>query len=314
MSTLRRSGAVLAGLAVAVALLAACEANYEVRTTETNLAIPCSGTTNVNTIWAVPQGIEPIGFVWLNHGFARSNDAVFDLQKKYASRGLVVASPSLGAFGGCAVNSAAMHTAIANLLIGATSPGSALEASYDAARSSLSLPAADLPQNYVLSGHSAGGALVTVVGGILNSNPDPAVRARLKGVMLLDPVENNDDGMATNLPKLADKPVYTVSAPNSSCNANTSGTAELLAARSGFVGVRLPSGCHCDAEADTTDILCTLTCGTPKDANKIALKRLAADWAVSMATGLTNTGSFPGGQYFEETKAAGTIVTLTGNA
>ena len=61
----------------------------------------------------------------------------------------------------------------------------------------------------MLSGHSAGGALVTVVGGIVNSNPDANVRARLKGVMLLDPVENADNGMATNLPKLADKPVLT---------------------------------------------------------------------------------------------------------
>jgi hypothetical protein len=299
---------------VVVGLLSACEANYEVRTTETNLAIPCGGTTSVNTIWAIPQGIAPIGFVWLNHGFARSNDAVFDLQKKYASRGLVVVSPSLSAFGGCAINASAMHTAIANLLVAAPNPGSALEASYDAARSSLSLPPEDLPANFVLSGHSAGGALVTVVGGIINTNPDPNVRARLRGLMLLDPVENADDGMAAALPNLTDKPVYTISAPNSSCNANSSGTVELLAQRGGFVGVRMPTGCHCDAEADTTDFLCTLTCGTPKAENKTALKRLAADWTVTMVTGITNTGSFPGGKYYEDTKTAGTIVPLTGTA
>jgi hypothetical protein len=303
----------VAGLAVVVGLLSACEANYEVRTTEVNLAIGCGGTANVNTIWAIPQGINPVGFVWLTHGFARSNDNIFDLQKKYASRGLIVVSPSLSAFGGCAINASALHTAVAGLLVAAPAPGSALEASYDAARSALGLPAADLPASYVLSGHSAGGALVTVVGGIINTNPDANVRARFRGLMLLDPVENADDGMAAALPNLTDKQIFTISAPNSSCNANTSGTAELLAQRSGFVGVRMPTGCHCDAEADSTDFLCTLTCGTPKAENKVALKRLAADWTVAMVLGI-DTGSLPGSNTYEDFRAAGTIVTLTGAA
>ncbi len=314
MVKLRRSFALVVGLAVAVGLLAACEPNYEVKTTETNLAIPCGGTTNVNTIWAVPEGVTPTGFIWLNHGFARSNDAVFDLQKKYASRGWVVVSPTLAAFGGCAVNAAAMHTAIASLLVGSTGGGSALEASYDAARSALSLPAADLPSNFAISGHSAGGALATAVAGIVNTNADANVRARLKGVMLLDPVENTDNAMAVNLPKLADKPVLTIAAADGACNANTSGSKQVVAKRSGFVGVKMPTGCHCDAEADTTDVLCTLTCGTPKDENKTALKRLAADWISDMLSGNVTGGSYPGGQYYETTKTAGTITTFTGTA
>jgi hypothetical protein len=118
--------------------------------------------------------------------------------------------------------------------------------------------------------------------------------------------------MAANLPKLAGKRVLTISAPDSSCNSSSSGTKALLPQRKGFAGVRMPSGCHCDAEADSTDAACTLVCGTPKAANKAALKQLAADWVSDMLTGKTTAKAYPGGDYYEKTRAAGTITTLTG--
>ena len=133
--------------------------------------------------------------------------------------------------------------------------------------------------------------------------------------MLLDPVETSDDAMAAALPGLQGTSVLTVSAPGGSCNASASGTSRLIAARSGFVGVRLPSGCHCDAEADSTDFLCTLTCGTPKTENEAALKRLAADWADDMARGRqVDTEPYPGGTWYEGQRSAGTLVTLNGGA
>jgi hypothetical protein len=311
----RRLAAGLAGAALVATMLSACEPNYTVKRVEVNLAIPCNGgTTNANTEWAIPEGVTPTGFIWLQHGFSRSNDALIDLQTKYASRGWIVASPSLSSFGTCAVNSATLHGAVASLIAGSTSAGSPLEASYDVARGRLGVGPADLPANVALSGHSAGGAMVTVVGGSLASNPSAAVRNRFKGIVLLDPVENGDGGMAANLPKLGAKPVLTVSAPNSSCNSNSSGTNVLRAQRSGFVGVRMPSGCHCDAEANSTDTLCTLVCGTPQTKNEDALKRLAADWISDMLSGKTTAGAYPGGEYYEQTRTAGTIVTLTGTA
>jgi len=121
--------------------------------------------------------------------------------------------------------------------------------------------------------------------------------------------------MADALPALVDVPVLTVSAPGGVCNASASGTTALLAARSGFAGVRLASGCHCDAEADSTDILCTLTCGTPSDTNEAALKRLAADWADDMVRGArADEEVYPGGTWFEEQVTAGVVVPLTGSA
>lgn len=305
--------ALMAG-AIAVASLTACEPTYGVKLAEVKLAVPCGGTTSVDAEWAIPEGVAPTGFVWLQHGFARSNAALADLQKAYSARGWIVVSPTISAFGTCSINAAVLHTGIANLLVGSTAPGSALEASYDAARTSLGLAAADLPSAFALSGHSAGGALVTVVGGKIAANPSSAVAARLKGIVLLDPVENSDNGMAANLPKLTGKPVLTISGGDSSCNSNSSGTKVLLPKRSGFAGVRLPSGCHCDAEGATTDGTCTLVCGTPKAANTAALKQLATDWLSDMLKSTTKAGAYPGGEYYEQTKAAGTITTLTGTA
>jgi len=309
-----RTVVLAASVAVAVASLSACEPSYTVKDTEVTLAVPCGGTTNVDARWAFPEGVTPTGMIWLQHGFARSNAALADLQKAYSARGWIVVSPTISAFGTCSINAAVLHTGIANLLVGSTAPGSALEASYDAARTSLGLAAADLPSAFALSGHSAGGALVTVVGGKIAANPSSAVAARLKGIVLLDPVENSDNGMAANLPKLTGKPVLTISGGDSSCNSNSSGTKVLLPKRSGFAGVRLPSGCHCDAEGATTDGTCTLVCGTPKAANTAALKQLATDWLSDMLKSTTKAGAYPGGEYYEQTKAAGTITTLTGTA
>lgn len=315
MQRTKRAAAAAVGAVLVVTLLSACEPNYAVKRTQVNLAIPCNGgTTNASTRWAIPEGVTPTGFIWLQHGFSRSAGVMVDLQTKYASRGWIVVSPSLGSFGACAVNSATMHAAVASLIAGSTSAGSPLEASYDAARANVGVGPANLPANVALSGHSAGGAMVTVVGGALASNPSATVRNRFKGIVLLDPVENGDGGMAANLPKLAGKPVLTVSAPNSSCNSNSSGTNVLRAQRSGFVGVRMPSGCHCDAEADTTDALCTLVCGTPQAKNTAALKQLATDWISDMLNGKTTAKVYPGGEYYETTRSAGTIQTLTGTA
>jgi hypothetical protein len=130
MRRMQKVGGAVLGAALVVTLLSACEPNYVVKRTQVNLAIPCNGgTTNVNAQWAIPEGMTPTGFIWLQHGFSRSNSAVIDLQTKYASRGWIVVSPSLSSFGTCAVNNATMHAAVAGLIAGSTSASSPLEAS-----------------------------------------------------------------------------------------------------------------------------------------------------------------------------------------
>lgn len=314
----RRLGRVIllgAAVALAAASLSACEANYPVLESEESLVLPCDGSLTTDAIWAFPDTtVTPIGMIWIQHGFARQNNNMADLMREYAARGYVVVNPSFGAFGTCGINSATLHTAIAYAIAHSTEFNSALQQSADSARARLLLPPLTLPANIVLSGHSAGGALVTAVGGQLASSTTPGVAARLKGLVLLDPVENSDNAMAANLPKLAGVPVRTISGANSSCNANGSGTNVLIPRRSGFVGVRLPSGCHCDAEGATTDGLCTFICGTPQQKNVDALQGLAADWASGMLKGTLVPRSEPGGAYYQQLISDGTIQTITGTA
>lgn len=302
------------GVAVAAALLvvmAGCRADFPVQTVATSVRIPCGTSgTQVDARWTFPGDRAPVGLVWLQHGFARSAARMDDVARSLAARGHVVVAANLGSFGSCTINEAPLHAAVATLLAGGAATA-ALQTSWDAARGAAGLPALALPAKVVVAGHSAGGALATVVGGRLAADPSAAVRERLAGVVLLDPVENSANGMQAALPALAGTTVLTVSAAPGSCNSSGSGTSRLLAARSGFVGVRLPSGCHCDAEADTTDGLCTLTCGTPTATNKAALKRLVADWADDMLRGRhVDEQPYPGGVWYEEQRQAGVLVTL----
>lgn len=306
----RRRAASIAVLLVVLAGLAACRSNAPTTTRATTLTIPCgsSGTT-VNARWTFPTSGALNGVVYLQHGFARSAAKVDDVAKAIAARGLAVVAPDLASFGSCSINEAATRTAVADLLDGRGTD--TLQASADRARSAAGLPAATLPPAVVLAGHSAGGALATAAASRLAG--DSAARARLKGVVLLDPVETTDNAMRAALPGLTSVPLLTVAAAPGSCNADGSGTNRVVAGRSGFVGVRLPSGCHCDAEAASTDGLCTFACGTPKAANVAALKRLAADWADDFARGKkVDTEPYPGGTWYEQQRTAGTLVTLTG--
>ena len=312
---MRRALTMLAAAAAVVVMttgLTSCRPTYDVEGTSVSLTLPCGSGTSVDANWYWPKDQDLGGLVWLQHGFSRSKDAVADLTKKYAARGYAVVAPTLASFGSCGINDGAMHTAIATTI---AVNGGVLQASFDAARTKVGRPKVTLPGRVVLSGHSAGGAAMTVVAGKLASSPNAPTRAKLAGVVLLDPVENSDNGMKGALPSLASTPLLTISSPAGTCNSNASGTVAVQAARSGFVGVRLPSGCHCDAEADSTDGLCTLVCGTPKQANKDALRRLAVDWAQDMFLGKHDDEEpYPGGTWYEQQKAAGTIVSLTGSA
>lgn len=307
----RRTVAV-AAIGVVALVLGGCRTTSEVQTVTAPITVPCgSGGTTVSARWTVPTTGNRNGVVYLQHGFARSASKVDDLARSIAARGLVVVAPDLSSFGGCAINAASTRDAVADLVDGQGTDH--LQASADQALTVAGLPAATLPSRVVLAGHSAGGALATAVGGRLAASPSADVRARLAGVVLLDPVETTDGAMAAAMPALAATSVLTVSAPGGSCNDGGSGTGVLTSQRAGFVGVRLPSGCHCDAEADSTDFLCTLVCGSPSTEDEAVLKRLAADWADDMARGRrVDTQVYPGGEWYEDQLGAGRLVSLDG--
>ncbi|MCC5953489.1 MAG: alpha/beta hydrolase fold domain-containing protein [Acidimicrobiia bacterium] len=307
----RRSSVVAATLGL-VLVASACVPPIEVETGDASLELPCGPGTTVSTTWYFPVDRQPEGLVWLQHGFSRSRAVVNDLARAHTARNHVVVAPSVGSFGGCSINTPELRAAVTEVLAD-FSPNGALRQSADAAAVAAGRTPAPLPERVVVSGHSAGGALATVVGAGLATHPEPLVRERLAGVVLLDPVESNG-AMAAALPALADTPVLTVSAPPDSCNASASGTAALVAARHGFVGVQLDNGCHCDAEGASTNFLCTLVCGSPRQPDINSLQFLATVWTADMVRGLPLEGraAYPGSDLYGLLVDEGIVSVLEG--
>jgi hypothetical protein len=250
------------------------------------LTLPCrrEGTT-VAVDWYRPPG-DPTGLVWLQHGFSRRKRHVASLAAAVAaSTGAVVVAPSIGSGfwsrSGCWINGDAMHRAIADLLAGrfewlqASATSAGLES---------------LPSSFVLAGHSAGGNLATAVAGHLAEAPPdrgPGFGG-LRGVVLFDGVDHGG-AMGAALDRLSGerfRPVWTIAAPDSSCNAKSSGTKALQQGRPGqFVGVRLTTGSHVDAEGPDGGHMASVVCGAARAENVAAVRTLAASWIGALLAG-----------------------------
>jgi len=287
-------------------------AAYTVATASHDVEVDCgSGGTDVPTDWYFPQPNPNLGLVWLQHGFSRANDQYVDLATRIAEQGYVVFATSLApGTAGCAMNNAGFLSDFARLFPDLATPGVGLLASAQAAAAAagVSLPA--LPATFVLSGHSAGGGSIAAVArNLLVSHP--ATAAKLRGLVFLDPVESVSGELIEGaLPSLDGVPLYTVSSPPYTCNSSASGTALLTALARPFVGVRLTSGSHCDAEGASTNFLCTAFCGSSQAENVTILQALVTGWIGDLfASGFTPDW-YPSGAYFESKVAAGRIVPL----
>lgn len=240
-----------------------------------------AGGVTVNADWYFPEG-EPTGVIYLQHGFFRNSGNVSALAAALARQtNTVVVAPSLSSnFLGSDpywINGSQTQEAVAALF----ADRAALNASAAAAGY-----AGELPQDYVLAGHSAGGNLVTAAGGLLGDDP------YLKGIVLLDAVDRDGD-MAEGLQNLDGVPVYQIAAEPCLCNNFGSGTTVLETQRPGeFVGVRLAAGTHVDAEGVSTDLLSSLACGFSQPGNPTAVQRIAAGWITDMFAG-TDDGVYP---------------------
>lgn len=106
-----------------------------------------------------------------------------------------------------------------------------------------------LPQDFILSGHSAGGGLATIAGGDYLANLGAATN-HLKGVVMFDGVASNATafgGAIANL-QAANVPVYTVAAPPQAWNAFGETTNQLVSLYPGqFVGAEIVNGSHVDS-------------------------------------------------------------------
>ena len=230
--------------------------------------------------------VAATGVIWLQHGFLGNKAFVSALAKNIAQQtNSIVVAPNLSSFplacSACWINGAPLQEAVASMFLDdrASLTASALAAGYLGA----------LPDDFVLSGQSAGGGFATAVGGYYAT--EPTSDGSLRGVVMFDGFAFNGV-LATGLKKLDDPfvPVYQIAAPAQSWNGNGASTAELVAARPGrFVGVTLAGGSHSDSligSSPLTDLLLQLVTGFSPAGNTAAAYTLATGWINDMYRGL----------------------------
>lgn len=282
--------------------------------------IRCAFTTlHQSSDWYFPSG-TPKALLWLQHGFAGSNDAVDDSARKFTAQGFLVFAPTLPTANllGCTLENLGNNTDflhnVADLFGKAADPGDKLGRSFADAKSKAGLPNLALPSAMVFAGHSAGGEAVPYVAQELRADYGPAF-ANLRGVILFDPVKSFiGNNLSSSLNHLSNTtlPILAVTAPPYSCNRDGAGTKVLLDQLDRtFLGVRLTSGSHIDVEGASAPAPDKVTCGTPQAKNVEALQRLSVAWAGDFVSGSTTADYYPGGGYYESLRTAGTIETLS---
>lgn len=252
------------------------------------LAVPCS-CEPVDARWYFPnQEEEPTGVTYLQHGFFRNDANVSALAVQLAEQtNTVVVAPTISsnffAADGCWINGDPMHQGVAKLF---TDPDrTALQASATAAAIDAGVLSPgqtfDLPDQFVLAGHSAGGNLVAATAGYIATDPHSTAINDLRAVIMFDGVDNNGAiGRGVRLLP-ANVPVYQIASGCNLCNGFGSGTTALENARPGkFVGVLLKHGTHIDAEGASSGFPAKLVCGFPRSANVAAVQDIASGWII----------------------------------
>jgi len=208
-----------------------------VRTGSAPLLIP-SGVNGYNAPadWYFPVlgdgSVQANGFIWLEHGFLGFSPWYADMAQALAQEtNSIVVAPNIFWF-----NPAFSGEAAAEMFLGdrAALNVSANKAGYEGV----------LPQKFILTGHSAGGAFATTAGAGTVEN---GAAEDLLGVVMFDGVSG--DQFAAQLAALSGVgiPDYQIAAPPQRWNAWGITTQEMLAAYPDqFFGVQINDGSHTD--------------------------------------------------------------------
>ncbi|SOJ56404.1 Triacylglycerol lipase [Mycobacterium simulans] len=147
-----------------------------------------------------------------------------------------------------------------------------------------------LPEDFVLTGHSAGGALATIAGGdyiaALGTNTN-----HLRGVVMFDGAGFDSAAFGTAISTLqsANIPVYTVAAPPQLFNDFGATTNQLVSLYPGqFVGVEIVGGSHVDAMLGGNpliDFAAQLLTGFSPPGATAAVYTLSTGWINDMYAG-----------------------------
>lgn len=265
-----------------------------VQTGKAKLTIPV-GTNGYTTRadWYLPTqadgSVSATGVMWLQHGFLGNKLFVSALAERLSQQtNSIVVAPNISSFplscSACWLNGVPMQQAVASMFLAdrASLNASALAAGFQGT----------LPENFILSGQSAGGGFAAAAGGYYAT--DPGNDDSLRGVVMFDGFAWN--GVVTDaLERLdtLDIPVYQVAAPPQPWNSNGAATAELVAARPGqFVGATLAGGSHYDSLIGANpliDFFGQLVTGFSPPGNTEAVYTLATGWINDMYQGLGPT-------------------------
>ncbi|WP_052960203.1 hypothetical protein [Mycobacterium sp. EPa45] len=254
-----------------------------VRTGTTRLTIQVgSRTYNAPADWYFPTqadgSVHANGIIYLQHGFLANKSLYNVLAQALAkeTNSIVVATtlPSFAPLScpACTINDPAMQQGVADLFLGG--------------RAALTISAANagyqgtLPQDFTLSGHSAGGGLAVAAGSDYIRSLAPGEDNHLLGVVMFDGVANGD--LAGALATLDGIPVYQIAAPPQPWNAFGGTTTQLIAERPDqFVGVELVNGSHTDSTVGSNpifDVLAAIVVRPSAPGNASAVHTLAAGW------------------------------------
>ncbi len=219
------------------------------------------------------------GVIYLQHGFLGTGGWYSNLAIALAEgTDSIVVVPTVSSIplpGGVSLSGAPMQQAVGSLFLGSQTAlnASAGQAGYHGT----------LPQNFIMTGHSAGGGLATLAAGDYISDLG-ANTNHLLGVVMFDGVANSSSAFAASIANLQSLsiPDYVVAAPPQAWNAFGATTSQLVSLYPGqFVGVELVNGSHVDSllgNKPFVDFLSQLLTKFSPTGNTDAVYTLSTGW------------------------------------
>ncbi|OBK18315.1 PE family protein [Mycobacterium asiaticum] len=276
-------------------------------------------------LWYFPTqaagAVNATGTVYLQHGFAAIGWFYQPLAIELASQtNSVVFTPTIPSVPlpfGLSLGSPQMQQGMGSLFLG---NHTALNAAAHWAGFE-----GTLPQDFVLTGHSAGGGLATMAASNYLTNLGAGTN-HLLGVVMFDGVANNAAAFGSAVANLqaADIPLYAVVAPPQPWNAYGATTTQLASLYPGqFSGIEIVGGSHVDSMLGgnpLVDLAAQLLTGFSPPGATAAVYTLATGWINDIYAGVgpTNpmygiygpTGPYvpPGGQLISLGQATGIVL------
>ncbi|HAM24774.1 MAG TPA: hypothetical protein DHW34_05635 [Actinobacteria bacterium] len=247
-------------------------------------------TSPVDAIPVVRDLPERVGLsVALFHGFGRGPDALDDLTSRLVAVGAEVLRPHLRSSGGSGgMNDIAVMGTIAQQVEAQRSPGVPL----------------------VIIGHSAGGQVALEAARTLVCDG-----ADVRGVILIDGNASRERVLEPAYAQLVAHgvPVRLIAGAPGRCNRGGRLEKWLSENASGFAGVRVLTGRHCDVEGERADLACRLLCGGVKDSRNVeVLMSLVREWVIEWSTGPGPTLGAPAMGAIDEWVTAGVVRPIVG--